>query len=127
MPRFAHTVSDLLRRVLFLARPYGRAKLAWVFSLALAQAVFQVIGATSIFPFLAIAADPDRIRRSHFGTRFLGLFPPMENRQLLLVAGVIAIAGLLISNVMNLVAEYARTRYAQNFAHWLRVRLLRRI
>ena len=56
-------VADLLRRVLFLARPYGRAKLAGVFSLALAQAVFQVIGATSIFPFLAIAADPERIRR----------------------------------------------------------------
>ncbi|PYJ68837.1 MAG: hypothetical protein DME76_11020 [Verrucomicrobia bacterium] len=127
MSRFIHNVSDLIGRVLFLARPYGRAKLVSVFSLSLAQAFFQVIGITSIFPFLAIAADPDRIRRSHFGTRFLGLFPPMENRQLLLVAGVIAIAGLLMSNVVNLVAEYARTRYAQNFAHWLRVRLLRRI
>lgn len=51
----------------------------------------------------------------------------MENRELLLVAGVIAIAALLASNVVNLVAEYARTRYAQNFGHWLRVRLLRRM
>jgi ATP-binding cassette, subfamily B, bacterial PglK len=127
VPRFIHNVSDLIRRVLFLARPYGRAKLGLVFLLSLAQALFQVIGITSIFPFLAIAADPDRIRRSHFGTRFLDLFPPMENQQLLLVAGVIAIAGLLASNVVNLLAEYARTRYAQNFAHWLRVRLLRRM
>jgi len=127
VPRFIHNVSDLIRRVLFLARPYGRAKLGLVFLLSLAQALFQVIGITSIFPFLAIAADPDRIRRSHFGTQFLSLFPPMENRQLLLVAGVIAIAGLLASNVVNLLAEYARTRYAQNFAHWLRVRLLRRM
>ncbi len=127
MPRFVHNVSDLLRRVLFLARPYGRAKLAGVFLLSLAQAVFQVIGVTSIFPFLALAADPDRIRRSHFGTRFLSLFPPMENLQLLLVAGVIAIAAILVSNALNLLAEYARTRYAQNFAHWLQVRLLRRM
>jgi ATP-binding cassette, subfamily B, bacterial PglK len=116
-----------MRRVLFLARPYGRAKLAVVFSLSLAQALFQVIGVTSIFPFLAIAADPDRIRRSHFGTRFLELLPPMENRQLLLITGVIAIAGLLASNAVNLLAEYARTRYSQNFAHWLRVRLLRQM
>ena len=127
MPQFIHNVSDLIRRVLFLARPYGRAKLFFIFSLSFAQALFQVIGVTSIFPFLALAADPDRIRRSHFGTRFLGMFPPMENRQLLLAAGVIAIAGLLVSNAMNLLAEYARTRYAQNFAHWLRVRLLRRM
>ena len=127
MPRFIHNVADLIRRVLFLARPYGRAKLFFIFSLSLAQALFQVIGITSIFPFLAIAADPDRIRRSHFGTRFLSLFPPMENRQLLLVAGIIAIAGLVASNAVNLLAEYARTRYTQNFGHWLRVRLLRRM
>ena len=127
MPPFIHNVADLIRRVLFLARPYGRAKLAFVFSLSLAQALFQVIGITSIFPFLAIAADPDRIRRSHFGTRFLSLFPPMEDKELLLVAGIIAIVGLFASNAVNLVAEYARTRYTQNFGHWLRVRLLRRI
>ena len=127
MSRFFHNVTDLIRRVLFLARPYGKAKLAGVFSLSLAQALFQVIGITSIFPFLAIAADPERIRRSHFGMRFLELFPPMQNRQLLLVAGVIAIVALVASNIVNLVAEYARTRYAQNFGHWLRVRLLRRM
>jgi len=127
LPRFIHNVADLIRRVLFLARPYGRAKLGFVFSLSLAQALFQVIGITSIFPFLAIAADPDRIRRSHFGTRFLSLFPPMENRQLLLVAGIIAIVGLFASNAVNLLAEFARTRYSENFGHWLRVRLLRRM
>jgi ABC-type multidrug transport system fused ATPase/permease subunit len=127
LSRFIHNVADLIRRVLFLARPYGRAKLAGVFSLSLAQAFFQVVGITSIFPFLAIAADPERIRRSHFGRQFLSLFPPMENRQLLLVAGSIAIVALLISNAVNLLAEYVRTRYAQNFAHWLRVRLLRRM
>jgi len=127
LPPFVHNVADLIRRVRFLARPYGRAKLAGVFSLSLAQALFQVIGITSIFPFLAIAADPERIRRSHFGMRFLSLFPPMENRQLLLVAGIIAIVALLLSNAVNLLSEYARTRYAQNFAHWLRVRLLRRM
>jgi ATP-binding cassette, subfamily B, bacterial PglK len=127
LPPFIHNVSEIIRRVLFLARPYGRAKLAAVFSLSLAQALFQVIGITSIFPFLAIAADPERIRRSHFGTRFLELLPAMENRQLLLVAGIIAIVALLLSNAVNLLSEYARTRYAQNFAHWLRVRLLRRM
>src|SRR5256885_15600177 len=61
-------------------------------------------------PIWATAANPDRIRRSEFGTRFLSLFPPMENRQLLLIAGTIAIVGLFASNAVNLLAEYARTR-----------------
>jgi ATP-binding cassette, subfamily B, bacterial PglK len=124
---FLHNVSDLIRRVLFLARPYGRKKLALVFFLSLAQGVFQVIGVTSIFPFLALAADPERIRHSQFGLRFLALLPSMGNRELLITAGVIAIAGLLLSNGVNLLAEYARTRYAHSFGHWLRVRLLRRM
>src|SRR5215469_10357138 len=111
----------------FLLERVTRNRLAGVFSLSLAQALFQVVGITSIFPFLAIAADPERIRRSHFGTQFLSLFPPMEDRQLLLVAGIIAIGALLLSNEVKLLSGYARNRYAQNFAHWLRVRLLRRM
>jgi ABC-type multidrug transport system fused ATPase/permease subunit len=124
---FFHNVSDLIRRVLFLARPYGRKKLALVFLLSLVQGIFQVIGVTSIFPFLAIASDPERIRHSQFGLRFLALLPPMGNRDLLITAGVVAIAALFLSNAVNLLAEYARTRYAHSFAHWLRVRLLRRM
>jgi ATP-binding cassette, subfamily B, bacterial PglK len=127
LPPFLHNVSDLIRRVLFLARPYGQKKLALVFFASLAQGIFQVIGVTSIFPFLAIASDPERIRHSQFGLRFLALLPPMGNRELLITAGVIAIAGLLLSNVVNLLAEYARTRYSASFAHWLRVRLLRQM
>jgi ATP-binding cassette, subfamily B, bacterial PglK len=98
-----------------------------MFFLSLAQGIFQVIGVTSIFPFLAVASDPERIRHSQFGLRFLALLPSMGNRELLITAGVIAIVGLLLSNAVNLLAEYARTRYANSFAHWLRVRLLRRM
>jgi ATP-binding cassette, subfamily B, bacterial PglK len=127
VPPFLHNALNLIRRVLFLARPYGRKKLAFVFFLSLAQGIFQVIGVTSIFPFLAIAADPDRIRHSQFGLRFLALLPPMSNRELLITAGIVAIVGLLLSNAVNLLAEYARTRYAHSFGHWLRVRLLRKM
>jgi ABC-type multidrug transport system fused ATPase/permease subunit len=98
-----------------------------VFFLSLIQGIFQVIGVTSIFPFLALAADPERIRHSQFGLRFLALLPPMGNRELLVIAGVVAIGALLVSNAVNLLAEYVRTRYAHGFGHWLRVRLLRRM
>jgi ATP-binding cassette, subfamily B, bacterial PglK len=125
--QFVHNSLDLIRRVLFLARPYGCKKLAAVFCLSLAQGIFQVIGVTSIFPFLAIAADPERIRHSQFGLRFLALLPLMGNRELLITAGAIAIVALLLSNAVNLLAEYVRTRYAHSFGHWLRVRLLRRM
>ena len=115
MPQFIYNASNLIRRVFFLARPYGRKKLAFIFFLSLAQGIFQVIGVTSIFPFLALAADPERIRHSKFGLRFLALLPPMGNRELLIAAGIVAIAALFFSNGINLLAEYTRTRYAKAF------------
>jgi ABC-type multidrug transport system fused ATPase/permease subunit len=51
----------------------------------------------------------------------------MTNWELLIITGIIAIVGVLFSNAINLLSEYARTCYAGNFAHWLRVRLLRRM
>lgn len=126
MPFLTNT-RDLIRKVYILARPYGRKKLVLVSGLSLAQGLFQVLGVTSIFPFLALAADPDRLRNSQFGRRFLDALPEMSNDRLLLVAGIFAIVMLVLSNAVNLLAEFVRTRYAHGFGHWLRTGLLRKI
>ena len=127
MPSFLHNTADLIRKVYILATPYGRKKLLIVTAFSFAQGLFQVLGVTSIFPFLALAADPVRLRNSQFGTKFLEFFPPMDNGVLLLVAGIFAILMLVLANGVNLLAEFVRTRYAHQFGHWLRVRLLRKI
>lgn len=127
MPKPNTSAIDLIRKVYTLAKPYGRRRLALVSGLSLAQGIFQVIGVTSIFPFLALAADPERLRNSQAGQRFLDLLPEMDNERLLLVAGIFAIVMLVLANVINVVSEFVRVRYASNFAHWLRIRLLRRI
>ncbi|MFN0130114.1 MAG: ABC transporter ATP-binding protein [Verrucomicrobiales bacterium] len=126
IPSF-HTARDLVRKAYALARPYGRQRLALVTALSLAQGLFQVLGVTSIFPFLALAADPARLRNSEFGQKFLSVIPPMDDHRLLIVAGSIAVGMLILANAVNILAEYVRTRYAQNFGHWLRVRLLEQI
>lgn len=127
MPPFLQSTADLVRKVYLLATPFGRKKLLVVTGFSFAQGLFQVLGVTSVFPFLALAADPERLRNSQFGNRFLNLFPPMDNDRMLLVAGVFAIIMLLLANGVNLLAEFVRTRYAHQFGHWLRVRLLRKI
>ena len=127
MLNFLHNAADLVRKVYILARPYGRRKLVIVTGFSFAQGLFQVFGVTSIFPFLALAADPARLRNSQFGTKFLELFPPMDDARLLVFAAIFAIVMLLLANGVNLAAEFVRTRYAHQFGHWLRVRLLRQI
>jgi len=127
IPDFLLNAADLVRKVYVLARPFGRWKLLLVAGAALLQGVFQVLGVTSIFPFLALAADPSRLRNSNFGSKFLEWLPPLDDGQLLLFAGIFAIVMLLLSNLVNLGAELVRNRYAFGFAHWMQVRLLRQI
>ena len=119
--------TDILRKLWFLARPYGLEKPALVLLVVLLQGVLQVAGVTSIFPFLALAADPDAFRSSKIGEALLQFLPPMENEQLLIWAGVLSISVLILSNAANLLSDYVRARYAHGLGHWLRLRLLEQI
>lgn len=114
-------------KVFRLAIPFGKRRLTVVFLLVVLQGLFQVIGVTSIFPFLALAANPRRIYDSQFGRWFLSFLPEMDSQQLLTVAGMFAVAMMFAANFVNIASEYVRNRYAQDFGHWLRLRLLNRM
>jgi len=115
----------LLSRCYRLALPYGRLKLLAVLGLILFNGLLQLVGVTSIFPFFALAADPDRIRHSSFGHWFLSFLPPMDGNHLLVVAGCFSILMLVIASVGSIASEVIRIRYAFGFGHWLRGRLMR--
>jgi len=127
MPVLFHGARDLIRRVFFLARPYGRKRLAIVFIFSLAQGAFQVIGVSSILPFLALAADPGKFRESAAGKWLLSQSASLSDGQLLMVTGIFALLMLFVSNGINIAAEVNRSHYARGFAHWLRSGLLHKI
>ena len=79
MKKSLSNASELVRKVYVLARPYGRKKLVVVTGVSLLQGLFSVLGVTSIFPFLALAADPSRLRNSNYGRKFLEWLPPMDD------------------------------------------------
>jgi len=113
----------LLIRCYRIALPYGRLKLFVVLGLVLFNGLLQLVGVTSVFPFFALAADPDRIRRSHFGGWLLHLLPPMTTNHLLVLAGCFAIAMLVFASLGSIASEVLRIRYAYGLCHWLRQRL----
>jgi len=115
----------LLIRCYRLALPYGKLKLLAVLGLILFNGLLQLIGVTSIFPFFALAADPERIRNSTFGHWFLNILPPMTTNHLLVVAGFFSILMLVVASLGSIASESLRVRYAYGFAHWLRLRLFR--
>jgi ATP-binding cassette, subfamily B, bacterial PglK len=110
----------LLSRCYQLAVPYGCFKLFAVLGLILFNGLLQLIGVTSIFPFFALAADPERLRNSKFGNWFLHFIPQMDNNHLLVVAGCFSILMLVIASGGSIASEVIRIRYAYGFCHWLR-------
>jgi ABC-type multidrug transport system fused ATPase/permease subunit len=95
-----------------------------VLAVIFTNGLFQVIGVTSIFPFFALAAEPDRIRNSRFGSWLLSYLPPMDQNALLIWAGAVSIALLFLSNAVTLAGEVIRTRYGHGLGHFLRTRLM---
>jgi len=87
----------------------------------------QVIGVGSVFPFLALAADPSRLRNSGLGSKILSFLPPMDDAKLLLVAGLFAITMLVVASVSNILGLFIRTKYSQEYAHWLRQQIVERL
>jgi ATP-binding cassette, subfamily B, bacterial PglK len=113
-----------IRSIYRIARAHGRKRLAAVALLVLCQAILQIVGVGAIYPFLALAADPNSVRESEIAARLLDWLPPLTDRELLVWAGSGAVALLVASNAMNLISELGRVRYAKSFGRWLSIRLL---
>jgi ATP-binding cassette subfamily C protein len=110
----------LLARSYRLTLPYGRRKLFAVLGVILLNGLLQLVGVTSIFPFFALAADPERMRHSTVGQYILRLLPPLSMNHLLIAAGCFSILMLLLASMGSMVSEIIRERYAYGFCHWLR-------
>jgi len=127
MPNVFKALADICAKLYFLTAPYSRRKPILVLATTLFQGLFQVIGVTSIFPFLAIAADPSGFRTSQLGATILSHLPEISDGTLLVWTGLFSISMLIAANITNLLSDYARARYGQDLAHYLRLRLLSRI
>jgi ATP-binding cassette subfamily C protein len=87
--------------------------------------LLQLLGVGSVFPFFALAADPNRIRNSKIGGWILNFLPSMELNQLLILAGCFAIIMLFVAGIGSIVSDCIRVLYSYGFSHWLKGRLLR--
>ncbi len=98
-----------------------------VFLISLLQAFSQIISVAAVFPFLALAAEPDKFDQSGVGRWLLFLLPGKSYEQLLAVTGFGLIAAFFFGNGASMYGEFYRARFTWGFAHWLRMRMLDRM
>lgn len=117
-------MNSLIRPIFGLIRPFGLRRLAVVFVLILAQGIMQLLTVFSLLPFLNAASDMERFRASQFGEVFAMVTGASTARELIIAAGILSLAVLLLSNAVTLLAEYFRAQYSYKFGHWLRMQLI---
>lgn len=122
----AKTHYALLRNIYEIAAPFGKSKLLLIIGLSVAQGASQALGVTSILPFLSVASAPEKFLNSALGIWITSTFPNLKDTELLMAAGILSIAVLAATNLLNMIAEFARNRYVCSFSHWLRSDLLTR-
>ncbi len=98
-----------------------------VFLISLLQAFSQIISVAAVFPFLALAAEPEKFDQSGVGRWLLFLLPGKSYEQLLAVTGFGLIAAFFFGNGASMYGEFYRARFTWGFAHWLRMRMLDRM
>ena len=74
------------------------------------NALLQLLGVTSVFPFFALASEPDRLHRSKFGRWLLHFLPPLDNNHLMVVFGIFTIVMLVLASIGSMVSEVIRIR-----------------
>ena len=109
------------------ARADGLRPLLAALGLVVAQALMQTIAVFSLIPLLSAAANMAAFRNSRGGAIFVDLIGGGSDRRVLIWAGAISLTLLLVGNVVALVAEYYRGRYAHKIAHLLRGRMVREL
>lgn len=115
---------SILRELYLVVRPSGLRRLATPLSLILIQAVMQTLAVFSLMPFLSAVADVAAFRHSSMGRRFADLVGDPSDRQLLVIAGSIALGTLIIGNVITIFAEAARSKYVYYFSHSVRNKIV---
>ncbi|MCA1661550.1 MAG: ABC transporter ATP-binding protein/permease [Novosphingobium sp.] len=115
----------VLRDLFPLLRANGLRPLAAALVLVVLQAVIQTLAVFSLIPLLSAAADMAAFRSSRIGAAFVALVGGGGDARVLIWAGAISLAVLVLGNLVTLAAEYGRGLYANRIAHRLRSSLVR--
>lgn len=112
------------RQLYALLKLYGRRKLAGVLAIVAVSSLLQMASVASVFPFLAIASDPDQIRNSRAGAIVLARLPDLSNETLLIVAGCLTVIALVVANAVQLVNYYILAAYLRGCTYCLSTKAL---
>ncbi|HEX9853683.1 MAG TPA: ABC transporter ATP-binding protein, partial [Woeseiaceae bacterium] len=123
-PSLQSPMMGPLRRTFALLSARERRKLAWLLGAMVFTGLLDVVGISSIFPFMAVAARPESIESSKvlsYLYHFLGF---TSNYRFLFGLGVAVLCLIVLGNTVTALMTAMMLRFAHNTGHALSCRIL---
>lgn len=87
--------------------------------------VIEVLGVSSIMPFIAVAAQPELIQTNEYLSKVFTMFNFTSDRNFLIALGMLMFAFVIIRNTYLAFFHYAQTRFSSMRRHSLSLKLFR--
>ncbi len=119
---------QLLRDVYSLVRPFGRRRLAGIVGFNIVQAGFQALSVIAIMLFTMAATNTSENARVPGLSAVLDqVYPEATARDLIVIMSGLTVFVIVVSNLLNIVGEYLRSRYTTKTGYLLTTGILRTI
>lgn len=99
-------------------------RLGWLNAAIIVMGLFEVVGVTSIFPFMQLVSDPTIATSDERFSYFFTFFGVSDHRSMVIVGGIAVILLLTLSNTLSGLVGYWQQRVTWQFSHQLSMRLL---
>jgi ATP-binding cassette subfamily C protein len=116
-------VLKTARKLWQLLSAAERRKFRWALAVGTLASALQVVGVGSIFPFVAVMADPAAVHRYRFLAQLQQLLGMAADRAFLLLLGVGSLIVLVASNTALAASHWVAVRFADGVMHRLSVAL----
>jgi ATP-binding cassette, subfamily B, bacterial PglK len=113
-----------LKKLLSILDPRERRRLVWVFASVLSLALFELLGISSVGPFLAVAAQPSLVTTNRYLSWAYTTFGFTSTQSFLVVLGIGVVVFLIARNAFAALTQYVLVRYGQMRVFTLSRRML---
>jgi len=113
-----------LKRLIGLLKASEQRQLFWLLAAIILMGLIDVLGISSILPFMAVVANPEVIYSNSFLHQVFSALDFSSPNTFLIFLGAVALGMMLLSNAVSLTVSTAILRFSYQLGHALSMRML---
>ncbi len=118
-------MKELFSKIMFLMDKHDRIKIIFLFILILSGTFFELLGFSSILPFLYVVSKPEFIKENIYLSKFYNFISPGSVNEFLVWLGLIIILIFILKNSYLFFIQYSIVKFSTNTHQKLASRLFR--